>query len=224
MAAVGALVVLAVSAGAAAAFLLSRQHSGDDAGAPPATASPPPPTGGFAAPPGGYPPPWSGDGPPTPPPDGQGPPPGASGAPPLPPGFQRVTDPAGFSVILPPAFARDARPPDTYYWSPDHSVRFAERTSRPDPHGPYAALRARHLAGPRTYPGYRDAAVTRTQQHGQPAALWEFTSTDAGARRTFELCWTEHGRMYDIALSGPAANAGRARNTFAIARGTFQAE
>ncbi|MYS19520.1 Serine/threonine protein kinase [Streptomyces sp. DvalAA-14] len=234
--AVGALVVLAVSAGAAATYLVSQRGSDSDAGAAPATSSPPP-TGGFAPPTngypppansfppptGGYPPPFGGNGPPSPPPDDQGPPPGSAGTPPLPPGFHLVTDPAGFSVTLPPAFARDPEPPYTYYWSPDHVVRFGEREQKPDPRGPYDALNDRKRAGSATYAGYRDGVVTSTLEHGQPAALWEFTYDHAGARRTFDLCWTENGRMFDISLSAPVSQVERARSTFDIARGTFRA-
>jgi hypothetical protein len=77
------------------------------------------------------------------------------------------------------------------------------------------------------YPGYRDGVLTRTVQHGQPAALWEFTydgfSTGGGARRTFDLCWAEGGRMYDVWLSAPIGQVEQARHTFDTARGTFRA-
>ncbi|MFC4031237.1 serine/threonine-protein kinase [Streptomyces polygonati] len=231
--AVGALVVLAVSTGTVATFLVSQRGSDSGAGAAPAT--PPPSGGAFAPPTGRYPapgdgfappgdgfPPLGGDGPFSPPPDGQGPPPGAPGTPPLPPGFHRVSDPAGFSVVLPPAFVREAQPPHTYYWSPDHIVRFGERERRPYPGGAYAALKAEKAAGPRTYPGYRDGSLTSTQEHGLPAVLWEFGYEQGGARVAFELCWTENGRMFDISLSAPASWTERARGTFEIARGSFR--
>jgi serine/threonine protein kinase len=219
---VGALVVLAVSAGAtAAAFLVSRRNADAGPGAAPATASPPPSRPGFP-PPGFFPPPGA-NGPPSPPPDGQGPPPGAPGTPPLPPGYHLVTDAAGFSVILPPGYVRAAAPPDTYYWSADHTFRFGAREQRPDPRGPYKALNERHLAGPKTYAGYRDGVVTSTREHGQPAALWEFTYESGGTRRAFELCWTENGRMSVISLAAPVAQVEKARGVFDVARGTFHA-
>ncbi|WNI14342.1 protein kinase domain-containing protein [Actinacidiphila sp. ITFR-21] len=218
--AVGALVVLAVSAGGAATYLVGRQ---DPAGRP-VDGPPPASAAGFPSAGGGFPPPAPGSGPQGPPPqDGQGPPPDAPGMPRFPPGFLLVTDPAGFAVVLPPAFGRDPEPPYTYYRSPDRSVRFGERGGLPDPRGPLAVLRERHLAGAATYPGYRDAVVTAAQEHGLPAALWQFTYGRGQARRAFVLCWTENGRMYEISLSAPESGAERAANTFDIARGTFAA-
>jgi hypothetical protein len=186
---------------------------GTDGGS--AAASPPPVASGYPIPPGGGPPPGGAF------PSGYGPPPGAPGTPPLPAGFHLVSDQTHFSVALPAAYVRESRPPHTYYWSPDRALRFGEREQRPDPRGPYAVLKALHAAGPATYAGYRDAVVTETVQHGQPAALWEFTYGGSGARRTFEVSWTENGRMYDISLSAPVGQADRGRSVFDTARATF---
>ncbi|WP_405592192.1 serine/threonine-protein kinase [Streptomyces sp. NBC_01190] len=233
MIAVGALVVIAVSAGAGATYLVSRHSSGDGRTptAGPSASSPAPAStapfrtrgGSFPPPDGRFPPPMGWNGPPGPPPDGMGPPPGAPGTPPLPAGFHLVHDPAGFSVVLPGGYVRDPEPPDIFYWSADHSFRFGESSGRPDPHGAYAALHRRHLAGPKTYVAYRDGVVTTTEEHGQQAALWEFTYDHAGARRAFELCWTENGRMYEISLSAPIAHVEQARSAFDTARATFRA-
>jgi hypothetical protein len=76
------------------------------------------------------------------------------------------------------------------------------------------------------YPGYRDSVITETTQHGQPAALWQFTydgyNDGNGVRRTFDLCWTEGGRMYDMWLSAPIGQVEQARATFDTARATFR--
>ncbi|WP_329135602.1 serine/threonine protein kinase [Streptomyces sp. NBC_01476] len=143
---------------------------------------------------------------------------------PYPAGFQRITDPLGFSVVLPEGYARDPQPPRTYYWSADHSFRFGEREQPPG--NAYEVMRAQDAAGPKVYQGYRDGVITRTVQHGQPAVLWQFTydgfGDGRGARRTFDLCWTEGGRMYDIWLSAPLSRVEEERHTFDTARATFR--
>jgi hypothetical protein len=141
-------------------------------------------------------------------------------------GFHRFSDANGFSVALPDDSVRDSEPPRTYYWAMDRAFRFGEREQDPDPRGPAAVMRDQHVAGPSVYKGYRDGVITDTEQHGQPAALWEFTydgfGDGQGARRTFDLCWTENGRMYDIWLSAPVAQVEQERSAFDIARATFQ--
>jgi len=145
---------------------------------------------------------------------------------PYPLGFHRFTDANGFSVALPDDSVRDEEPPRTYYWAMDHAFRFGEREQVPDPGGPVAVMTAQHKAGPSAYQGYRDGVITETEQHGQPAALWEFTydgfGDGKGSRRTFDLCWTENGRMYDIWMSGPVAQVEQVRSAFDTARDTFQ--
>jgi hypothetical protein len=204
---------IAVLAGATAAVLVTRGESGGQTAAtPPATTA-----SGAAANLSATPSLARTTAPPTP---------ATPTTPPYPAGFQLITDTNGFSVALPDGSVRDAQPPRTYYWSMNRTFRFGEREQAPDPRGPEAVLNDQHKAGPKTYQGYRDGVITATRQHGQPAALWEFTydgfGDGNGSRRTFDLCWTENGRMYDIWLSAPVARVEQARSTFDIARATFQ--
>jgi eukaryotic-like serine/threonine-protein kinase len=197
-AAVAGVTVLAVAAGAGAAFLVTRGQ-GTAAGADPSATATVTAT----------------------------PPASATGRPPTAPrGFRTVVDQAGFTVALPVGYTREAQPPRVYYWSPDHTFRFGERDQFPDPRGPYEVMNDQHVAGPATYRGYRDGVLTTTTQHGHPAALWEFTSDGfaggGGARHTFDLCWTEGGRMYDVWLSAPVERVEQARHTFGTVRDTFR--
>lgn len=200
------MVVLAVVAGAVGAFVVGRGGGGAST-TPPAAKSPTTarPTGAPTTAPSATP---------------------KATAPALPPGFATVVDTVGFSLALPVGYERDVVPPRVFYWSPDHTFRLGERDQVPDPRGPYAALRDQQLAGPATYQGYRDGVMTDTVQHGQPAALWEFTydgfADGGGPRRTFDLCWNEGGRMYDIWLSAPVERAEEARRVFDVARRTFR--
>jgi hypothetical protein len=205
LAAVAAVTLLAVGAGALAAVLVVRHDEGDRA-----TASTPPGTAVTTRP---------STTPPTTP----------HTTPAVPSGFERIEDPNGFTVELPAGYTRQYVAPRTYYWSPDRTIRFGVRHQVPDPRGPYAVMRDQDLAGAKphsAYPGYRDGIITRTTQHGQPAALWEFTyngfSDGTGDRRTFDLCWTENGRMYDMWLSAPTTLVEEARHDFDIARASFQ--
>jgi hypothetical protein len=210
-AAVGVLVIALGGGALAAVLVIGRDNGGRAAAAPPTTvpvtttASTPPPTT---------------TAPPT--------------TPAVPAGFRRITDPTGFSVALPRGYVRDAQRDGqgvlrVYYWSADRTFRFGEREQHPDPRGPYAVLRDQDLAGPKAggvYPGYRDGVITGTTQRGQPAALWQFTydgfGDGSGARRTFDLCWTEGGRMYDMWLSAPIEQVEQARSTFDAARAAFR--
>ncbi|WNI17334.1 serine/threonine-protein kinase [Actinacidiphila sp. ITFR-21] len=197
-----AVVVLAVVAGATAAVLVTR---GADGAPAPALASGPPVS---AAPARRA--------------------PATTPAPPLPAGYTAVTDPEGFSVALLTGSRRDPQGPRTYYWSPGNVFRFGEREQVPDPRGPYAVMHDQHVEAPTSgvYPGYRDGVITRTTRHRQEAALWEFTydgfTAAGGARRTFDLCWTENGRMYDIWVSGPVAQVETTRRAFDTAVSTFR--
>lgn len=205
LAAVAAVTLLAVGAGALAAVLVVRHDEGDKtaAGTPPTTAVTTP----------------ARTTPPTTP--------ATTSA--VPDGFTRYRDANGFSVELPTGYTREYAAPRTYYWAPDRTIRFGVRHQSPDPRGPYAVMRDQDLAGAKpksAYPGYRDGVITQTTQHGQPAALWEFTydgfADGSGPRRTFDLCWTEHGRMYDMWLSAPVGQVEEARRDFDIARASFQ--
>lgn len=131
-------------------------------------------------------------------------------------------------MALPAGYVREETEPRVYYWSPDRSFRFGERVQDPDPGGPYAVMHGQDVAARRPsgpYPGYRDGVITRTTQHGEEAALWEFTydgfAGGGGARRTFDLCWTQDGRMYDVWVSGPVTQVERTRAVFDTVRATF---
>ncbi len=193
--------LIAVVAGATAAFLVGRRDGAGRTALPPS--SPATPSSTAPAP-------------------TTGPPPAA-----LPAGFQQITDPRGFSVALPAGYVRDYEKPRVYYWSPDHTYRFGEREQSPDPRGAYAVMHDQDVAGPGVYKGYRDGVITRTVEHGQTAALWQFTydgfGDGRGARRTFDLCWAEGGLMYDIWLSAPLEQVEQARATFDTARTHFHA-
>nr|WSX77268.1 serine/threonine protein kinase [Streptomyces sp. NBC_00899] len=199
-------VLIAMVAGGTAALVVSRNGGGSGAAAPPHPTT---------------------TAPPTPAPTTRRPSPTPT-TPVLPAGFRTLTDKRGFSVALPAGYVREETAPRVYYWSPDRSFRFGERAQDPDPGGPYAVMHAQHVAaqhphGP--YAGYRDGVITRTTQHGAEAALWEFTydgfATGGGARRTFDLCWTQDGRMYDVWVSGPVTQVERTREIFDTVRATF---
>ncbi|MEE4541785.1 serine/threonine-protein kinase [Streptomyces sp. V4-01] len=200
-----AATVIAVVAGATAALVVTRGGS-DTGGAPPTTTAPATTARASTTPAA------------TTPAD-------------VPAGSRRYTDPSGFSTVLPAGYVRDPQRDAagvlrTYYWSPDRSFRFGEREQPPDPRGPYAVLADQHAKGPAAYHGYRDGFITRTARHGLPAALWQFTNDGfgdgRGARRTFDLCWTEGGRMYDVWLSAPVARTEAARAAFDTAVASFQ--
>ncbi|SHK62641.1 serine/threonine-protein kinase [Actinacidiphila paucisporea] len=206
LAVLGAAILIAVVAGGTAALVVTR-----DSGAHPAAAAPPPTTAPSTHTP-------------TPAPAVAA----TTPAPALPAGFRTVTDKRGFSVALPAGYTRQEAAPRVYYWSPDRAFRFGERVQAPDPGGPYAVMHAQHVEalgahGP--YAGYRDGVITRTTQNGREAALWEFTydgfADGSGARRTFDLCWTQDGRMYDMWVSGPVTQVESTRTTFDTARTTF---
>jgi hypothetical protein len=147
---------------------------------------------------------------------------------PLPDGFRTVTDKHGWSVALPDGWVREEVPPRVYYWSADRAFRFGERIQPPGESTAYDVMHgqdvvARGAKGP--YKGYRDGVVTRTTQQGADAALWEFTydgfAGGGGPRRTFDLCWVQDGRMYDVWLSGPLDRTEETRALFDTARRTF---
>ena len=144
----------------------------------------------------------------------------------VPKGYRLVTDPKGFSLVVPDGFTRSYVPPRVFYFSSGEVFRLGIRTSAPGPGGPLAVMTAQHTAGPGTYKGYRDGFVTEVTQKGNPAALWEFTwdgfGDGGGARRTYDLCWTEGGRQYDVWVSSPVAKAEQGREYFDTARDTFR--
>ena len=124
--------------------------------------------------------------------------------------------------MLPQGYDRVAEPPRIFYYSKDKEFRFGVRSDTPDPKGPMAVMAAQHHAGAATYQGYRDGFVTVTTKDGGPAALWEFTwdgYPGKSARRTFDLCWTENGRQYDMWVSSPVEKSEQGRQT-STRRGT----
>lgn len=192
----GALLALAVGGGVTAAVLTANgPDGGAGAAAQPSTPTPPPATPS-----------------PTPTPSA------------VPAGFRTVTDPSGFSVVLPDGYDRSVDPPRIFYYSPGKEFRFGVRDEKPDPKGPVAVMTAQHRGGPAAYQGYRDGFVTETTKDGGPAALWQFTwdgYPGGGARRTFDLCWTENGRQHDIWVSSPVEKSEQGRRVFDTARTTF---
>jgi hypothetical protein len=144
----------------------------------------------------------------------------------VPKGYHLVTDPKGFSLAVPDGFTRSYVQPRVFYFSSGEVFRLGIRTAAPGPGGPLAAMTAQHTAGPGTYKGYRDGFVTEVTRKGNPAALWEFTwdgfGDGGGARRTYDLCWTEGGRQYDVWVSSPVAKAEQGREYFDTARDTFR--
>lgn len=93
------------------------------------------------------------------------------------------------------------------------------------PAGPVGVMRLSHANGPATNPGYRDGTVVPTTHNGLPAALWEFTwngfSASEGARHTFDVCWEDGGRLYDVWVSAPVGRLAEARSHFDTALDSF---
>lgn len=213
---IAAALVAAVAGGAvSAATLLLGQDADGDGGrnAPPSSASPDTPT------------------------DSGGPRPTATSTvtktpdtvspstPDAPAGYRLAKDPRGFALAVPQGYARRTEGSRTFYVSPGGAVRIGIEVADPAPGGPLAAQRRADADGPRDHPGYRDAEVTATTRNGRPAALWQYTRDgsggEAGARRTYDLCWQEGGRRYDVWVSAPTAQAREGRRHFDTAVDTF---
>ncbi|MFJ2304759.1 serine/threonine-protein kinase [Streptomyces sp. NPDC087787] len=229
---VAALLVAATAGAGASAVALLMRGGGSDGGTPtssgphmpadathatdgtasrPNTPSPPP-----GSPPGSLPVPVS-TAPVTP---------AAEGA--VPSGHHLVRDPAGFFVAVPDGFTREPQGERVFYVSPGETFRLGIKVARPESGGPLAVMRRADAAGPDTNPGYRDGRVTATTHRGHPAALWEFTwngfSTAEGPRHTYDLCWEQNGRMYDVWVSAPAGRVREAKEHFDAAVGGFDAQ
>lgn len=146
-------------------------------------------------------------------------------SPEAPQGYRIAKDPRGFALAVPERFRRQEDGPRVFYVSPDGTYRIGIKEAASEPGGPLAAQRRADAEGPRTNPGYRDSRVTETTRNGRPAALWEYTwdgySEEKGGRRTLDLCWQEGGRLFDVWVSAPAADAGQARRYFDAAVDTF---
>ncbi|MFF5182760.1 protein kinase [Streptomyces sp. NPDC000345] len=142
-----------------------------------------------------------------------------------PSGYHVADDPAGFSLAVPEGFTRVPQGERVFYMSPGQTFRLGIRIAEPEPGGPLAVLRRAHAGGPDANPGYHDGKVTETTHGARPAALWEFTwdgfSAAEGPRHTYDLCWEEDGRLYDVWVSAPVGKVREAREYFDVAVDTF---
>ncbi|MFG2310380.1 serine/threonine-protein kinase [Streptomyces sp. NPDC048566] len=215
-----ALVAALAGAGVSAAALLMHDGGGGKQ-SPPSSSAPGGPSGTTG-------PPSSGPGPsasrtPSASPAGAAPT-GSFAAPPD--GYRLASDPYGFALAVPEGFRRDPQGERVFYLSPGQVFRLGVKVSEPASGGPVGVLRRQADEGPSTNPGYRDSRVTRTTHAGRPAALWEFTwdgfSETEGARHTYDLCWEEGGRMYDVWVSAPVGRVKDARRYFDVAVDSFR--
>ncbi|MFJ8009246.1 serine/threonine-protein kinase [Streptomyces fagopyri] len=144
-----------------------------------------------------------------------------------PAGYRTVHDPDGYALAVPDGFTRDPQGERIFYMSPGQTFRIGIKVSDPVVGGPLVVMRSADADGPSTNPGYHDGTVTPTTHAGRSAALWEFTwegFTEAeGARHTYDLCWEEGGRMYDVWVSAPVGRVTEAKKYFDVAVGTFAA-
>ncbi|MEU6216850.1 serine/threonine-protein kinase [Streptomyces sp. NPDC047022] len=142
-----------------------------------------------------------------------------------PSGYRLVQDPGGFSLAVPEGFTRDPQGERIFYVSPGQTFRLGIKAADPETGGPIAVMRHSDAEGPSTNPGYRDGRVTQTSHGGNPAALWEFTwngfSAAEGPRHTYDLCWEQGGRMYDVWVSAPVGKTREAKEYFDVALDTF---
>ncbi|WP_371619861.1 serine/threonine-protein kinase [Streptomyces sp. NBC_00454] len=143
----------------------------------------------------------------------------------LPAGYHSVRDPQGFGVAVPEGYQRATDDQRVFYISPDGAFRIGIRVKMPVPGGPLGVMRQSHTNGPDTNPGYRDGKVVSTTHQGQSAALWEFTwngfSAAEGPRHTYDLCWDQNGRMYDVWVSGPVSERAEVKRQFDTLVATF---
>lgn len=142
-----------------------------------------------------------------------------------PSGYRVAEDPAGFALAVPDDFTRVPQGERIYYMSPGQVFRLGVKVSAASEDGPLAVMRRAAAAGPDTNPGYHDGQVTETTHRGRPAALWQFTwngfSAVEGLRHTYDLCWEDGGRLYDVWVSGPVGKVREAREYFDVAADTF---
>ncbi|MDJ0466473.1 serine/threonine-protein kinase [Streptomyces sp. H27-C3] len=140
-------------------------------------------------------------------------------------GYRSVTDRQGFSIAVPEGFTRSTDDRRVFYISPDGALRIGIRRQPPAPGGPLVEMRRSAEAGPDSNPGYRDGKVTPTTHNGLTAALWEFTwnGFEAGdeSRHTYDICWNEDGRMYDVWVSAPVSRQDEAKRHFDTALDSF---
>ena len=146
-------------------------------------------------------------------------------APEAPEGYRVAKDRRGFTLAVPHGFTREVDGPRVFYKSPAGTFRIGIKSSAPEPGGPLAVQRRSDAKGPQNNPGYRDGEVAETSHNGRPAALWQFTwdgfTQAEGDRHTYDLCWEEGGRMYDVWVSAPVGRAKEARRYFDTAVDSF---
>ncbi|MET7567865.1 serine/threonine-protein kinase [Streptomyces sp. NPDC005492] len=142
-----------------------------------------------------------------------------------PSGYRVARDPDGFSLAVPEDFVRVPQGERIFYMSPGQTFRLGIKMSDPETGGPLAVMKSAAAKGAATNPGYHDGKVTDTTHYGHPAALWEFTwngfTTAEGARHTYDMCWEQDGRMYDVWVSAPVGKVREAKEYFDVALDTF---
>ncbi|MGW4511428.1 serine/threonine-protein kinase [Streptomyces sp. NPDC004393] len=142
-----------------------------------------------------------------------------------PSGYRQARDPGGFSLAVPDGFTRSPQGERIFYLSPGQTFRLGIKVTDPGAGGPLAVMRRSAADGPSTNPGYHDGSVTETSHRGSPAALWEFSwngyTAAEGPRHTYDLCWEEGGRMYDVWVSAPVGKVKEAKEYFDVAVDTF---
>ncbi|WP_033280267.1 serine/threonine-protein kinase [Streptomyces sp. NRRL F-525] len=142
-----------------------------------------------------------------------------------PSGYRIAHDPDGFSLAVPEDFVRVPQGERIFYMSPGETFRLGIKMSDPEQGGPLAVMKSAAANGAATNPGYHDGRVTDTTHYGHPAALWEFSwngfSTAEGPRHTYDMCWEENGRMYDVWVSAPVGKVREAKEYFDVALDTF---
>ncbi|MGA5423029.1 serine/threonine-protein kinase [Streptomyces lavendulocolor] len=144
----------------------------------------------------------------------------------VPSGYRSASDPRGFSLSVPAGYVRSTDDRRVFYMSSDRSMRIGVRVQAPAADGPLGHMRRAHANGPAAHPGYRDARVTATTHNGLAAALREFTwdgfPASGGARRTYDICWDESGRMYDVWVSAPVARLDELKRHFDTVLDSFR--
>lgn len=142
-----------------------------------------------------------------------------------PAGYRFVSDPDGFGLAVPQGFQRTTDDERVFYVSPDGAFRIGIKVKPASPGGPLAAMRQSDANGPSNNPGYRENTIVTTTHNGLPAARWEFTwngyTAAEGPRHTYDLCWDENGRMYDVWVSAPVGRLAQARGYFDTALDSF---
>ncbi|WP_406342982.1 serine/threonine-protein kinase [Streptomyces sp. NBC_00648] len=142
-----------------------------------------------------------------------------------PAGYRHVRDPDGFRLTVPAGYVRTTDDRRVFYVSPDGAFRLGIRLQHSVSGGPLGIMRAADANGPSTNPGYRGGKVVATTHQGHDAALWEFSwngfSTAEGPRHTYDECWDENGKMYDVWVSAPVARLDEAKRHFDTALDSF---